>query len=270
MSSADADFSLGRELGLQMLRTPAPATRILALICDLAQDDLGLSSAFRLLATHRLFLDFFASPATESVASLASLRSLVDESLSPALALRVWAFIEGYISTRPNLSSRHSCQSEPGTPVKSFEYASPFEDSSSEPATEFASEPVSSHRNEETFSPSSAPSPPSTNRSLTAVVKPLLLLTSLVAVVLAVFKVDALCEPLGLCESSEKTDPLPKNSSPKDSDSSPATPSSPAPGAQSAVSPGSKVDSTTQPVAPVRSPQPASPSEAPLRDEPLW
>jgi len=274
MSVKDSDFRLGLQLRQKLDSDKASSLRILPLLSDLAESDLSLASAFRLLGTHPVFLDFFSFRGSEGFAQLASIRLLVGECLSDALASRVNSFIDGFLSIEVESKSASKARSS-HDPVGAFanSYSSrDFEDAPPEHATQFASDIGEQHRS----SGFSSDVPPPVNaspsqRKKSSYLKPLIILFSLAALVLALFKVDALCEPLGLCEAKASKKESESRSETKNlGDSKPASDSA-LPDKQAAQPvPGNSATSSTSPRQPSPYSPPASPSEPPNREEPLW
>lgn len=274
MSVDNSDFRLGLQLRQKLESDKVSSPRILPLLSDLAESDLSLASAFRLLGTHPVFLDFFAFRGSEGFAQLASIRLLVGECLSDALASRVNTFIDGFLSLE--VESEYAVKSRsshyPSVAISDSHSSFDFEDTPHEHATQFASDIGEQHQppgfSAEVLSPGIA-SP--SQRKKSSYLKPLLVLFSLAASLLALFRVDALCEPLGLCEAKEANKESESRSKSKNvGESKPASDEAlprnqvvqPVP-----VNPSSSNNSPRQSSS--YSP-PSSQSEPPNRDEPLW
>ena len=262
MSNKTSDYDLGcRVAGLLVSGACAPA-QLMAVLGDLAENDVQLSSAFRMLGSHPVFVDSLTPALPLEAARVAALRGLANETLSPFLADRIHQFLAGFSSYLEPVSGGISIASNVSLPDESESELGV----STEPATLFASPDDSS--TEPRRPPGASLSPVTTKpSSLDLPIKPLLLLGSIVVIVVSLFKVKPLCEPLALCAkkdeapaavSPEPVPDQPKQNQPRVEPSSPPTP-------QALPSP----PSTPMTPAPVPSP-PRSPDGPALRDEPLW
>jgi len=251
--------------------------RLSGLLADVAASDQALVSAFRLLLGQPLFVEFF-SGRQPGQAQYHSLVALAQESLAPALALRVAEFLDGYLAhftggsagpvTPFPVNFQADLDIQPTVVVEDL--ASPSNPSQQEPATVYApdSSPSSAHS-------ASIPEPITRTPGAKLPIKALVLFGFSCLALFAVFKVPALCEPFGLCSDSgseQEDGPTKKKSSVKPS--APTTepqalqdqPKSLPPSTPSArpSSPRSDWSGSSQSM-------PASPPpSAPLREEPLW
>lgn len=190
------DFELGRKLVASIASQGGiQPQRVMALITDVIGDDVELSSSFRLLLAHPVFVQFFASSSPEIAPRLTTLLDLSRQSLAPRLSIRVEDFLRGYLSTlEPSNVFIHSSHSSPAFPV-----SVPANTSIQEPATVYA-DSVNSGRegsSVQLISPASQFSLKSSS------VKQLLGVVAVFAAAIAAFRVPALCEPFGLCPGSD-------------------------------------------------------------------
>jgi hypothetical protein len=258
--SAD-DFALGNQLRLTLSRSGVlTAQQFLAIVNDIAGSDIELISIFKLLSSHPAFLGSFATDSALRMTQSMAVLSYARESLSPQLLSRLQHFIDGFNHDSssasgpvfdPPLRRDYSC--EP-TMV-----ADDFASTSEEPATLFADTPSTPPKSPGASAVSEKQPQASARPSsiLLSSLKPILLIGALVVSVFCLFKVQALCEPLGLCESTseDKGDDVKPAPKAPPSDSVPSgTPQQPS--------------QTAPPSAP--SPPYTPPSGPANRDEPLW
>jgi len=256
------DFALGQQLQSQLAQiAPLTLQQLLALLSDVSRDDIELVSAIRLLSSRPIFADSLLACLPVQPPQLASISSIANDTLSPGLVLRVQDLISGYNSAftvpKPADISPYLQQNYFQEPTVVADIPSPR---SAQPATLFA-EGTADHAGSSDPQPPLAVAPQSSKSGLPIVqyLKPILIILALSFSVFCLFRVKALCEPLGLCEAS-KSDEKKNDASPLPSQERPAGP---------VVMPG-KSPSSQSPPAP--SSESASPSrqEPPLREEPLW
>ena len=262
MSNKTTDYALGGRVAELIVSGACPSPQLMAVLGDLAESDVQLASAFRMLGSHPIFVDSLASALPLDAARVAALRGLANETLSASLADRAHQFLAGF-----NGYLEAASGAAPAIESVSFlEDSDPGLGASMEPATLFASPDLAS--NEPVYSPGSSGSPVSAKSSSWVLpVKPLLLLGSIVVIAVSLFKVQALCEPLALCV---KKDESPSSATPDPVPDPPPQQDLPV---ESFRSPSPQVlpprPSQTIPPAPVPA-QPSSAGGSQLRDEPLW
>ena len=262
MSNKTTDYALGSRVAELIVSGACPSSQLMALLGDLAESDVQLASAFRMLASHPIFVDSLAPALPFDAARVAALRGLANETLSASLADRVHQFLAGF-----NGYLEVESGAAPAIESVSFpEDSDPGFGASMEPATLFASPDLAS--NEPVQSPGSSATPVRAQSSSWVLpIKPLLLLGSIVLIAVSLFKVQALCEPLALCA---KKDEAPSTATP---DPVPDAPPQQGLPVEPSRSPSPRVlppqPSQTIPPAPVPA-QPSSAGGSQLRDEPLW
>ena len=137
MSNKTSDYDLGcRVAGLLVSGACSPA-QLMAVLGDLAENDVQLSAAFRMLGSHPVFVDSLTPALPLEAARVAALRGLANETLSPFLADRIHQFLAGFSSYFEPVSGGISIASNVSLPDES-ESESEL-GVSTEPATLFAS-----------------------------------------------------------------------------------------------------------------------------------
>ncbi|MFM2157805.1 MAG: hypothetical protein RLZZ124_279 [Cyanobacteriota bacterium] len=97
--SADSDAGQRFALLLKSSSRPLNQQTLLALLSDIVAADVGLASAFRMLLTHSVYVEFF-SASSVSAAQRHALTAIAADSLAPQLAQRIADFLEGYVGAR--------------------------------------------------------------------------------------------------------------------------------------------------------------------------
>ena len=285
----DRDYQLGQAFSecIHRLR-PDSQQKLLAAFVDFAGADQDILSAFRLLFGNPLCLSVFIEHRPVSLAQIASLTLIAEESLSPSLAKRAQSFLYGYCgipteklpSQQSKASSSNDQRSASGMGTSrdvslDYEYVS----TSLEESTIFAEDDAGQSSSGVSSNPGISSSHSSDKRSIFTF-KPIFYLVILMSVALGIFKLPAVCEPFGLC--NQKDDSLNRDSKER---RTPGDKNVPAPSRQQSSSPPAlqrapiapPMPSTpTSPAARSSSPQPPYapparlPESAPLREEPLW
>ena len=205
MSTQASDQQLGQRFA-QLLKTrrPVELQTALNLLQDLMGADVSLLPSIRLLASQPTFLGFLnAQPAKVLLPQRDALLVNAKEILAPAQITRIANFLDGYLGSSSS-ASELTPVSEPQIPFKEKAAPDPsFPNVLSPPSEELPATVV------EPFpTPSSPPSisnQPSAQRVGNKPPLPYGLLWVLIvtiSVVVALFKVPALCEPFDLCSSS--------------------------------------------------------------------
>lgn len=282
-----ADFQSGQKFFAQIEQVkPDNAQKLLALLSDSVGADDELASAFRLLFANPVYVSLFLGRKRPSSAEFTSLSSISSRSLSSALAARVHNFVSGYFAS---CRTDESCiDSEPSGLNQSVpnRSASTFPSSARSSSLPDLEEPTlfvddSASNEEASFGVSTQDGDkPERPKAAAVPVKPIVLACAAIIVLIASFKVPAICEPFGLCEKKSET-PKDKKSEPESKDK-PVIPSVEPEDPPVAVpadppaspSPPKVLDPLPQrSEAPVRSrPPAATPSRevAPMREQPLW
>lgn len=282
----NSDYNLGRQFAMSVAKVrPGSQQQLVALFGDLVGSDADMAASFRLLFGNPLYVNLFLSSEVASVAQISSLVSIAEKSLSPALAGRVVSFIRGYFPGVDIASSAGSDDNanalRPSSMVSSSFGAgaglTDYSSSSQEPATLYADDPPGSGDSFVGYQAQGpAVSPPVVGRKPINL-KPLVLAVFVLAMGVAAFKVQAICEPFGLCEKDSSDKPkkskVDEGSSPEPRSRPAGSSLSPEPVRTSPVAapiPASQVPARKQ-SSYIPYPQPSAPSNnAPLRDEPLW
>jgi len=256
------DFALGQQLQSRLAQiAPLTLQQLLSLLSDLYRDDIELVSALRLLSSRPIFADSLLSCLPVQSPQLASIFSIANDTLSPGLVLRVQDLLCGYNSA---FTVSKAADISPYLQQNYFQEPTIVADiplsRSAQPATLFA-EGAADHAGSSAPQPPLGVAPQSSNSgfSIAHHLKPIFIILALSFSVFCLFRVKALCEPLGLCEAS-KSDEKKNDASPPPRQERRAgpevmpgkSPSSPSPPAPSPVSP--------------RSPR----QEPPMWEEPLW
>lgn len=319
------DSDAGRRFAglLESSSRPLNQQTLQALLSDIVGADVGLASAFRLLLNHAVYVEFFSATSINA-AQCHSLTSIAVDSLAPQLAERIADFLEGYRAARfpaaaPGLPAAASAaqftqDSHPPTEVD-FGPAGHGSAAGDCPPTEYERpaaadappSPAATGQATGQSAPQSTrvqPAGGTTDGSLPF--RAIAIVLAMVAGVALLFRVPALCEPIGLCSapSSRGDEPgseppaagtvtgqksAPTDSAPSSSSTFSAPPSVP-PSASAGASPsrGSAEPASdlvrpplertaqrpspslprSQPTAPPSAPAPSA--GPPLRDEPLW
>lgn len=263
MLPQSVDYVLGQQLQSRLAQiAPLTLQQLLALLSDLSRDDIELVSAIRLLSSRPIFADSLLSCLPVQPPQLASIYSIANDTLSPGLVQRVQDLISGYNSVftipKPADISPYLQQNYFQEPTVVADIPSPRSD---EPATLFA-EAAGDHGGSSDPQPPLGVAPQSSNSGLPIAqfLKPILIILALSSSVFCLFRVKALCEPLGLCEAS-KSDEKKNDESPSSVQERPAGP---------VAMPSNSASSQSTPAPSSGSAAPPSRQEPQLREEPLW
>ena len=96
MSNKTTDYALGSRVAELIVSGACPSSQLMAVLGDLAESDVQLASAFRMLGSHPIFVDSLAPALPLDAARVAALRGLANENLSASLADRVRQFLAGF------------------------------------------------------------------------------------------------------------------------------------------------------------------------------
>jgi hypothetical protein len=283
-----ADFRLGQKFSAQTEQVkPDSAQKLLALLSDSAGGDEELSSAFRLLFANPVYVSLFLARERPSAAEFSSLTAISSRCLSSLLSARVDSFVAGYFDTLParelpsDLGTPRSDRIEPDRSVASFPASQgPSASSDSEEVTLFVEDSGADAEQSAEATPQDGEKLKSPG-GVSIPVKPISLACVAIAIVIASFRVPAICEPFGLCEKTSESSKDKKNEAdlelePNNNTANPGPEVQPPPLAAPVAepSPPMALDSPPQrPEVPVRSRPPVvSPPRdaAPMRDQPLW
>lgn len=271
-----------------MRAKPDSQHKLSALLNDVAGSDTELVSAFRLLFGNPVCVSLFIAGSPLGAAERSALNSIAKSSLSPSLSLRTEEFIRGYfdraVSESPGLDLSRQSIYYVGKSSSNSALSSVVPASSAlaepEEATLFASDDSSF---DQLIKPDIQGGAASFRLSPARQIplKPfaLLLLATLMGILM--FKLQAICEPFGLCAKEQNQSKDKNGGRQPESKDLPPSVSKPSQSIDASAPPRPRdlpalrspaPPSPIQPQRPLKTPYiPApSPESAPLREEPLW
>ena len=264
------DFQLG--IKFSQIRSVNPSLKTEKVLSEIASNDSSLNTAFQLLSSNSSFVQLLTSTKAPSTSHWNEINDFIVATLSPSLAIRAKEFLKGFHST---LTSPAENDLPTYKDIESGLYDSQSGDSSDsdELATTFAMPSSSLNIGADASPDLQTHSAKDVSQNPPKIpYKIILLVVFIMASCFSIFKIKALCEPLGICESSENLD---DNADSKQTESSSSEEKSPIvkPTSENSrnVSPELNNTNVKDSNPSVRS-QPPSSAPSPLldRDEPLW
>jgi hypothetical protein len=281
-----SDYTLGQSFSDLVRRiSPNSQQKLIALLIDHIGSDDELISAFRLLFSNPIYVSSFLSQAPLGNAELSSLNTISQKSLSFTLSTRVDEFVRGYFESigSKNVRSYASPTESPSQKVPDesksvMPASSPFSCQTPEEVTLFASDDGHNFKPNDQRSQSPGFAQPKQAIVPKPIhIKSILILLTLAFSGFAAFKIQAICEPFGLCSVEDSDDTNQKKQVEKDSNLNRTQ--NPAPSAGGGSSPNRESSlkhsdpprsQQGQPSVKQTPPSAPQPNDAPLRDEPLW